>query len=471
MERQVDVAIIGAGTAGLNAMAQVHRAGRSFVLVNGGPLGTTCARVGCMPSKALIQVADDFHRREIFEREGITGGDSLRAALPETMEHVRDLRDILVDRVLGGTTDQMEENFIDGYARFIEPGVLQAGEDVVHAGSVVVACGSRPAIPPEWADFGERILTSDTLFEQQDLPSAIAVVGLGAIGLELGQALARLGVTVAGFDMLDTVAGLNDPAVRQTAIELLQRSFPLQLDVRVELTEEGGRIRVTGAEHSVCVDKVLACTGRQSNLDWLAIDQAGIVLDEHGLPVFDPYTMRCGDSRVFIAGDVTGDKQVLHEATDEGRIAGYNAARADSTAFARKIPFAITFTDPNICAVGTPFCELDPTTTAVGEMRLGPVGRALVMGANRGIVHLYADKASGLLLGAALVAPRGENLAHLLAWCIGKGMTVLEMLRQPFYHPTMEEALQGALRDLLAKVETELELADAPPDIAPLASQ
>ncbi len=115
-----------------------------------------------MPSKALIQVADDFHRREIFEREGITGGDSLRAALPETMEHVRDLRDILVDRVLGGTTDQMEENFIDGYARFIEPGVLQAGEDVVHAGSVVVACGSRPAIPPEWADFGERILTSDT---------------------------------------------------------------------------------------------------------------------------------------------------------------------------------------------------------------------------------------------------------------------------------------------------------------------
>jgi dihydrolipoamide dehydrogenase len=305
------------------------------------------------------------------------------------MEHVRDLRDILVDRVLGGTTDQMEENFIDGYARFIEPGVLQAGEDVVHAGSVVVACGSRPAIPPEWA----------------------------------------------------------------------------------ELVEEGGRIRVTGAEHSVCVDRVLACTGRQSNLDWLAIDQAGIVLDEHGLPVFDPHTMRCGDSRVFIAGDVTGDRQVLHEATDEGRIAGYNAARADSTAFARKTPFAVTFTDPNICTVGTPFSELDPATTAVGEMRLGPVGRALVMGANRGIVHLYADKASGLLLGAALVAPRGENLAHLLAWCLGKGMTVLEMLRQPFYHPTMEEALQGALRDLLAKVETELELADAPPDIAPLASQ
>ena len=96
-------------------------------------------------------------------------------------------------------------------------------------------------------------------------------------------------------------------------------------------------------------------------------------------------------------------------------------------------------------------------------MRLGPVGRALLMGANRGIIRLYADKRSGVLLGATVIAERGEHLAHLLAWCIGEKMTVLQLLRKPFYHPTMEEAIQGALKDLLQK----LELPTSPPDIPP----
>ena len=112
MERNVDVAIIGAGTAGLSAMSQVRQAKKDFVLINGGELGTTCARVGCMPSKALIQVAHDLHRREIFEREGIEGGAGLSVNLPDALEHVRDLRDILVDRVLANSTDQMGETFI-----------------------------------------------------------------------------------------------------------------------------------------------------------------------------------------------------------------------------------------------------------------------------------------------------------------------------------------------------------------------
>jgi len=330
---------------------------------------------------------------------------------------------------------------------------------------VVIACGTRPAVPPAWVDFGERILTSDTIFEQEDLPDAIAVVGLGVIGLEIGQALAHLGVSVTGIDMLDTIAGLRDPDARRSAIELMERAFPIWLGHEVELFEDEGRIRVSAGEQAVVVDKVLAAMGRQSNLDWLAIENAGIELDARGVPVFDRNTMRCGDRRVFIAGDISGSDQILHEAADEGRIAGYNAAHTESVAFARKTPLAITFTSPNICTVGASLADLDPGTTAIGEMRLGPVGRALVMGANRGIVRLYADQISGVLLGATLVAERGENLAHLLAWCISENMTALQMLRKPFYHPTMEEALQGALRDLLSMVELAPELLDAPAEL------
>ena len=463
MERSVDVAVIGAGTAGLAAVSQVRQANKSFVLINGGELGTTCARVGCMPSKALIQVGHDLHRRQLFDREGIEGGEGLSANLPDILEHVRDLRDILVDRVLGNSTDQMEEEFLDGYARFVEPGRLQVGDDVIQAENIIIACGTRPVVPPAWVDFGDRILTSDTLFEQEDLPEAVAVVGLGIIGLELGQALAQLGIAVTGIDQAETIAGLSDPSARQSAIEVMSRAFPLWLGHTAELQDEGGRIRVSAGEQSVVVDKVLAAMGRQPNLDWLALEHAGIALDDQGAPSFDPATMRCGDSRVFIAGDISGSDQVLHEAAAEGRIAGYNAARSESIAFARKTPLAITFSSPNICTVGTSYDALDPEEIETGEMRLGPVGRALLMGANRGIVRLYAEKRSGVLLGATIIAERGEHLAHLLAWCIGEKMTVLQLLRKPFYHPTMEEAIQGALKDLLQK----LDLPTSPPDIPP----
>jgi|TARA_B100000315_G_scaffold88482_2_gene81291 dihydrolipoamide dehydrogenase len=468
VERNVDVAIIGAGTAGLAAVSQVRQAKKTFVLINGGELGTTCARVGCMPSKALIQVAHDLHRRELFDREGIDGGEGLSANLPDILEHVRDLRDILVDRVLGSSTDQMGDEFLDGYASFVAPGALQVGDDVIHAESVIIACGTRPMVPPAWVDFGDRILTSDTLFEQEDLPDAVAVVGLGIIGLELGQALSQLGVSVTGIDQLETIAGLADPNARQSAIEVMSRAFPLWLGHAAELQEEDGRIRVSAGEQSVVVDKVLAAMGRRTNLDWLALEKAGVELDDQGMPVFDRTTMRCGESRVFIAGDISGTDQVLHEAATEGRIAGYNAARETSVAFARKTPLAITFTAPNICSVGVAFDALNPDEIETGEMRLGPVGRALIMGANRGIIRLYADKKSGVLLGATLVAERGEHLAHLLAWCIDEQMTVLQLLRKPFYHPTMEEAVQGALRDLLQKLKLPTSPPDAPPDLEAL---
>ena len=468
MERNVDVAIVGAGTAGLAAVSQVRKAKKTFVLINGGELGTTCARVGCMPSKALIQVGHDLHRRELFGREGIEGGEGLSANLPDILEHVRDLRDILVDRVLGNSTDLMEEEFLDGYARFVAPGVLQTGDDVIQAKSVIIACGTRPMMPPAWVDFGDRILTSDTLFEQEDLPQAVAVVGLGIIGLELGQALAQLGISVTGIDQQENIAGLADPSARQSAIEVMSRAFPLWLGHAAELQEEEGRIRVSAGEQSVVVDKVLAAMGRQTNLDWLSVENAGVELDEHGTPVFDSTTMRCGEARVFIAGDINGTDQVLHEAANEGRIAGYNATRDESIAFARKTSLAITFTSPNICSVGAAFDDLNPEEIETGEMRLGPVGRALLMGANRGIIRLYAQKKSGVLLGATVIAERGEHLAHLLAWAIDDQMTVLQLLRKPFYHPTMEEAVQGALRDLLQKLKLPTTPPDAPPELEAL---
>jgi dihydrolipoamide dehydrogenase len=459
-ERTVDVAIIGAGTAGLNAMGQARKAGRSFVLINGGEPGTTCARVGCMPSKAMIQVAEDYHRRTHLGRYGIDGHQGLTLDLPEALEHVQEMRDTFVDRVLGSSTDDMPEDlFIQDYARFIEPDLLEVGEQRIRAAAVVIATGSRPLIPDAWRNFGDRLLTTDTLFELEDLPRSIAVVGLGTIGLELGQSLHRLGVEVAGYDERENIAGIRDPEVNRVAIELMRKEMSLHLGQAAEISSDGAALMVEAGEHQGYFDAVLCSIGRVPNVEGLQLENLGVALDGRGLPDFDRNSMQIGDLPIYIAGDVTAERPVLHEAGDEGRIAGYNAVQSalgnSPLRFRRRTPLFINFSDPNICAVGKRFDELDQATTAIGEIKMAPVGRALIMGKNRGAIRLYADKASGELLGSELIAPRGENLAHLLAWSIQQRLTVETMLRMPFYHPVIEEALQGALNDLNRKLDTE----------------
>jgi dihydrolipoamide dehydrogenase len=165
--------------------------------------------------------------------------------------------------------------------------------------------------------------------------------------------------------------------------------------------------------------------------------------------------MQVGDLPVFLAGDVTGERQVLHESTDEGKIAGYNAAHVEQTPerFQRKTPFYVNFCDPNIIAVGARFDQIDTERSAIAEVSFSTVGRARAMGETRGVLRIYADRTSGRVLGGEMVAPRGEHLGHLLAWAIEQRMTVGELLRMPFYHPVIEGALKAAFSQLYAEID------------------
>ena len=244
--RRVKVAIIGAGTAGLSARREVERVTDDYVVIDDGPLGTTCARVGCMPSKVAIQVAEDFHRRHIFERYGVGGAERLDLDVSEAMEHIRDLRDSFVDRVLSGSTDNMGEEFIQGYAEFLEPNLLKVGDTRVRAGRTIIATGSRPYVPDEWLAFSDRILTTDQLFEQDDLPDSVAVLGLGIIGVEIGQSLQVSDLNLdSKFKLLvdeeSIVAGVSGPkAEEEEEVEEGEEEGAAEPEVITEKKEEEG---------------------------------------------------------------------------------------------------------------------------------------------------------------------------------------------------------------------------------------
>ncbi len=451
MNESYDVAIIGAGSAGLTALHEVRRQTDNFVLINEGPYGSTCARVGCMPSKALIEVSLAYHRRKALASFGVSGAEMLSVDIPAVLRHVRQLRDSFVAGMLKVTED-MKGRSIAGRARFLEPQVLLVGERRVQAKKIIIATGSRPIVPKEWAALGSGMLTSNDLFEQETLPSAMAIIGLGGIGSEIAQSLARLGIAVTAFDAAEYIAGLSDTQVNRQAVALLRAEFTLHLGQTAEPAIEGERIRVRAGRESVLVDKVIVALGRRPNVDQMGIEKLGVELDEHGVPPFDVRTLQIADLPVYIAGDANRYLPLLHEALDEGYIAGYNALRKEPVCFERRVPLAIVFTDPGIAVIGQPFDALDETEIVIGEADFSGQGRARMSAENHGLLRVYVDSSSGRLLGAELCVPQAEHLAHLLALAIQRKLTVHELLRMPFYHPVLEEGLRTALRDAAGRL-------------------
>lgn len=462
-ETQVDVAIIGAGTAGMSAFRAARSACGRAVLIESGQFGTTCARVGCMPSKLLLAAANGLHDAKALAPRGIDGTEALRANSALVLDYVRRERDYFVRGILEETDSFPADCVIRGRARFESS---SAGRHVlsiddtrrIEAKSVVIATGAVPTIPDAFKVFGERLITSDAVFDLKTLPQRAAVFGAGPIALELGQAFARLGVDVFMFGQGGRVAALSDTPVRDALAAALSEEFYFDPDAKIEsMSMQDGvpTIRfkaLDGRTRTEQFDLVMVATGRAPDLKALDLAKTGIELNDKGVPRFDESSMQCGTSSIFIAGDCDGTRPWLSDAADEGKIAGDNAARFPGVqSVKRKVPFALVFCEPQVAIVGASYDDLDKQMTVTGAASFETQGRSRVMRQNRGVLHVYADARTGKLRGAQACGPAVEHLGHLLAWLLQLDLTVDEALKLPFYHPVVEEGLRTALKDASRK--------------------
>jgi dihydrolipoamide dehydrogenase len=387
------------------------------------------------------------------------------------MERVRSERDRFVGFVLDTIDSIPEENKLRGYARFKDDHTLQVGDDtIVEAESVVIATGSSPSMLPIFDELGDRLVTNEEVFYWKDLPSSIVVFGAGIIGLELGQALHRLGVRTVILSKDRLVGPLNHPEIKEYADKTFSDEFYLDTNAEVLSVErKGDHVEVTyigpdGKERTESFDYLLAATGRTPNVKNLGLENTGLAVDDAGVPVYDPFTLQCGDSSIFIAGDANEDVPLLHEASDDGTIAGENAARfPEVSSGKRTTPFTVVFTDPQMAVIGRGYEELKNKSNlcfVTGKVSFESQGRSRVMLVNKGLLHVYAEYGNGLLLGAEMFGPRAEHIGHLLAWAREKKMTVSEMLEMPYYHPVIEEGLRTALRDAGEKLRKGRALAE-----------
>ncbi|NLW05450.1 MAG: dihydrolipoyl dehydrogenase, partial [Pseudomonadaceae bacterium] len=465
--------IIGAGTAGMSAFNAARKVTDSLVMLEGGAYGTTCARVGCMPSKLLIAAAESAHQMQLAPTFGIQLNAGYKVDGKAVMHRVKAERDRFVGFVLQDIEKIPAEQRLDELAHFIDANTLETTSGKkIQARNIIIATGSRPAVPAMFEAAGDRLIINDDVFAWDDLPESVAMFGPGVIGLEISQALSRLGVRLRLFGRGDGIGPLQDPEIKALALKTFNQEFPIMAGNEVRLikrTDAGVAITFVdndGTEVTETYDYLLAATGRTANLDKINIEAAGLKLNKRLQPELNPETSQCinadgSPSHIFIAGDVANFRPLLHEANDEGFIAGSNAARwPNFQPTARRTPLAVVFSEPQIALAGESLAQIQARLgeegVVVGSMDFSRQGRARVMQQNKGLMKIYACKKTGQLLGTEIFGPRAEHLVHLLVWSIQQKLTLKELLEQPFYHPVLEEGVRTALRSAASQLKKSL---------------
>lgn len=451
-----DIIIIGAGTAGITAYKEAIKHTQNILIINDGPWDTTCARVGCMPSKVLIAAANRMHEVQTASKVGLHIDAMIDTS--NVMQHVRSLRDRFTLATLKDVNSWDESHKITGKAHFINHNTIQVNDRQYQSKSFILAVGSQPTINKDWKkDIGEHLLTSDQVFEIPTLPKSLAVVGSGVIAIELAQAMHRLGVETTVFARSRKVGSLSSPNLQALAVDVLSQELKIKFEVLPEKVNlENDKVKVTFKElkelkelKEIEVDYILNATGRKSLLSTLQLENIEPAFKDSDHLPFDAKTNQLADYPIFVAGDAYTDSPIQHEAAHAGRKAVENCLNYPSSNPVKTlVPLGIMFCSPEMAGLGQTYKTLTEhgIDFVVGKVSYAKQGRAIVNGKNVGAAEVYVDRTTRKLLGAELFVDHAEHLAHLLAWQVAHDLTVDQILEQPFYHPTLEEGIRTALK-------------------------
>jgi mercuric reductase len=446
-----DIAIIGAGSAGFSAAIRAAELGANVTLVGHGTIGGTCVNIGCVPSKTLIRAVESVqHARTASRFAGVTAHSRIadwRAAVAQKDELVRSLRKAKYIDLL----PQYESiTYVEGRASFSRD-ALSVNGALLNPGKIVIATGAAPAVPRIPGLEAIPWLTSTSALDLTELPSSLLIIGGGVIGCEMGQMFARAGVKVAIVCRTRLLSG-GEPEISDALARYLRDEV---VDVRVGVSylgirSEGNGIVLQlrtgdGAPESVVAERVLVATGRKPNTGGLELERAGIsITAEGGIEVDD--RMRTTRPGTYAAGDVTGQDLFVYMAAYGAKIAAENALNGDQRRYDAASMPSVTFTDPQVATVGLTQAQ----ALARGwdahavVLPLDQVPRALAARDTRGLFKLIAERESGRLLGAHILAPEAGDSIQTAALAIRHQLTVADLTETLFPYLTTVEGLKLA---------------------------
>lgn len=450
--RNCEVLVLGGGPGGYVAAIRAGQLGLNTVLVEKQAVGGTCLNVGCIPSKALIHVANQFEDLEKASR-GMLPGMSVEAPEVDWTGAIS-WKDGIVERLTGGVGSLLKKAGVttitgvgrmrDGKACIVE---TSEGPLLVEARYVVLAPGSEPVELPD-LPFGGTVISSTEALALESVPKRLAVVGGGYIGLELGTAFAKLGAAVTVIEATDRLLPQYDAEIANTiSRRMTGLGVSIELNSRaIGLADDGVKLRIArgdGTETDLAADRILVTVGRRAKLEGWGRSELGLALQ--GAFVRIDTQCRTSMTDVFAVGDVTGEPMLAHRAMAQAEVAAEVIAGKRRAFDPAAIP-AVCFTDPEVVSVG-----LDPQAARAagfdirtGKFPLSANGRAMSLGSDLGFVRVVARKDNDLVLGIQAAGKDISELASVFALGLEMGARLQDLAATIQAHPTQGEALQEA---------------------------
>ena len=441
-----DLIVIGAGPGGYEAAAHAGQMGKKVALVEKGRIGGTCLNVGCIPAKAFLRssrLCRECAEAKLFGVEV----DGFRLDLPVVVAR----KDRIVATLARGVEGLLKRSGVEllhGHGRIAGRGRVQVGDEVLEARNILLATGSRPVVPPVPGIGSERVLDSTSVFDLREVPSRVAVIGGGYIGLELATFFSEAGAEVVVLEMLPRVASGCDEDVSERLLQALERSgVSFNLSCRVTGIE-GGTVFYEGSsgETKACTaDWVINATGRAPVVEGIGLEEAGVDFSPKGVRATDQG--KTNVPGIWACGDVTGRHMLAHAATREGIVAVNSMfGRPDRVRY-DAVP-AVIYTHPEVASVGPTEQQLKAAGTAYKKatVPMGVAGRFLVENEKgTGFVKVLAGSKYGEVLGVHAMGDASSEVIVTATTLVEMGLSAARAGEVVFPHPTVSEALREAV--------------------------
>ena len=442
-----DLLVIGAGPGGYVCAIRGAQLGLNTGVIEKNPrLGGTCLRVGCIPSKALLESSERYvEAKNSLGKYGVKV-ENVEFDLPTMLGR----KDEVVKTLTDGVAFLIKKNKVaryEGEATFVGPNRVKVGDEEIEAKNIVIATGSKPS-PLRGIEFDYDIIgTSTEALSYPSVPEHLVVIGGGYIGMELGSVWARLGAKVTVLEYFPFILAGLDREIADEALKIFKKQgIEFQLGAKVtsaKVVDGKARIEIEGAE-TMTADRVLVAAGRLPNTDGLNLEAAGVALDEKGRVIVDE-KYQTNVPGVFAIGDVIAGPMLAHKAEEEGVAvvegitSGYAHVNYDA------IP-GVVYTEPEIAGVGQTEEQLKEKGIEYkkGTFPMMANGRARALGHTEGRVKVLADKATDRILGVHIIGPRAGDLIAEAVAAIEFGASAEDLRRTSHAHPTLAETLKEA---------------------------
>ena len=442
-----DAVILGAGPGGYVAAIRLAQLGKKVCVVEKDQVGGVCLNVGCIPTKALLEVTSIIEKVETFKGKGIWV-DGFRFE-PERM---REWKKNVVTRLVKGVEYLFKQNGVEllrGYGELLNERQVKVNGEVIEADSIILATGSSPKTIPGFEFDGVKVLDSTSALEISEIPKHLLIVGAGVIGVEMATIYRRLGSEVTVVEILPQIlTGFDTETVSVLKRNLERKGIKFHLSSK--LIKEDGKLFVVKGEEKISIepDKILIATGRKPNTE--AFVNAGVELDERGFVKVDE-DFSTNLKSVYAIGDIIPGPQLAHKASREGIMVAEIIASGKPSHRTKFIP-SVVYGDPEIVKVGYTEEELKEKgiNYKVGKFPFQANGRALTQENVQGFVKILGDERDNVL-GFHIVGPHASEFVGIGALVLENGLKVEDIAKVVFPHPTLSEAIMECAENYYKK--------------------